>query len=582
MKTKVENKKRDVKRSNIIALIAGVLIIVLVNILGHFFFGRLDLTEDKRYTLSPTTKQILKQTNDVVFIRCYLEGDIPADFKRLRNETRELIHQFRAYDNDIEYEFVNPNAIKDKKEQALLYQRLVEKGLQPILHQEEKQDGVVRQYIFPYAEVTYKGRSTVFSLLPQSNGTNEAGIINQAIQNLEYSLSCAIRQLSVPVKERVAFLQGHGEWDPAYIWDFASSLSDYYLVDTVTINEQISALTDRIYDTINPQNVRFRNKYKLLVVAKPQTVFSHKDLFILDQFLMRGGRILWLIDAMSASMDSLQSSAETYAVANPTGLEEHLFRYGIRLNHQIIMDMQSSQIPIITGVYNDQSPQYTFFPWHFFPEISPRRGHIISENISPVRLEIAGTMDTVTSEAKKTILLTTSARTRIMNTPALLSLKMASLPQDPRLYNQSFLPVAVLLEGKFSSVFKNRITPEIENSVTIGFLDKCSDSSAMIVVSDGDLVRNNFMNGQILPLGFDRYTKEMYGNKGFLLNCVNYLCGDEELIPLRSREVVLRKFSDVKLQKQKTFWQVANLAFPIGIMIVLGVVFGIIRKKKYS
>lgn len=582
MKSKIINKKRDVKRSNIIVLVAGIIIVVLVNIFGFFFFGRLDLTEDKRYTLSSTTKKILKQTNDVVFVRCYLEGDISADFKRLRNETRELIHQFRAYDSDIEYEFVNPNSMKDREEQRLFYQRLTEKGLKPILHQEQKQDGVVRQYIFPYAEVTYKGRTTVFSLLPQSNGTNEVGIINQAIQNLEYNLSCAIRQLTVPMQERVAFLQGHGEWEAAYIWDFASALTDYYLVDTVTLNEQISSLTDRIFDTLNPQNVRFRNKYELLIVAKPQTAFSHKDLFILDQFVMRGGRVLWLVDAMSASMDSLQSSVETYAVANPTGLEEHLFHYGVRLNHQIIMDMQSSEIPVITGVYNDQSPQYTFFPWHFFPEISPRKGHIISEKISPVRLEIAGTMDTVIGSVRKTILLTTSAHTRILNTPALISLKMAGLPQDRRLYSQSFLPVAVLLEGKFTSVFKNRITPEIENSTAIGFLDQCTDSSAMIVVSDGDLVKNDFVGGQILPLGFDRYTKEMYGNKGFLLNCVNYLCGDKELIPLRSREIVLRKFNEVKLQDKKVFWQMANLVIPIGTVILFGIVFSIFRRKKYS
>lgn len=572
--------KTDVKRSHILQLLIGLVVIIFLNVVGYYFFGRLDLTSEKRYTLSHSTKHLLKNIDDVVFIRCYLEGDIPADYKRLRNETREMINQFRSYNKNIEFEFRNPNDFKDKKDQAEFYQRLFEKGFQPILKTSQQNDSQVRQYMFPYLEITYKGQTKIVSLI-STKGTGEQEILNSSVQNLEFNIYSALRSLISLSKDRIAIIRGHGEWDLPYMIDFINGINDFYAIDTVTINERLNAVTDRNFDSLRSNEVKINNKYKALIIAKPLTVFSYKDLYILDQFVMHGGKILWLVDPLLCSMDSLQSQPQTYAITNFTGVEDPLFRYGVRLNTNLVMDMQCSKVPITTGVYGDNTPQFTYFPWNFFPILSPNSNSIITSKINPVKMEFASSIDTIQNNIKKTPLLFTSNNTRIMNTPAVISLQMLKQRQDARLFNLSNLPVAMLLEGKFSSAFKHRLPPEMENNQMIAFKESCDTSNSMIVVSDGDIIRNDYINGQPLPLGYDRFTKEMYGNKEFLINCVNYLCGDEDMIPIRSREIMMRKLDEVKAEKEKTFWQVFNIGIPILLVIIIGFGIAILRKKKY-
>lgn len=572
--------KTDVKRSHILQLAIGLVVIIFLNIVGYYFFGRLDLTSEKRYTLSKSTKTLLKEVNDVVFIRCYLDGEIPADYKRLRNETREMINQFRSYNKNIEFEFRNPNDFKDKKDQSEFYQRLFEKGFQPILKTSQQKDGEVRQYMFPYLEITYKGQTKIVSLI-STKGTGEAEILNSSVQNLEFNIYSGLRSLVTNSKEKIAIIRGHGEWDLPYMWDFINGINDFYAVDTVTLNERLNAITDRTYDSIHPNDVKIRNNYKALIIAKPLTVFSYKDLYILDQFVMHGGRILWLVDPLLCSMDSLQKQPQTYAISNFTGVEDPLFRYGVRLNTNLVMDMQCSKVPIKTGIYGDNTPQFTYYPWNFFPVLSPNSNHIITNKINPVKMEFASSIDTIQNNITKTPLLVTSNNTRIMNTPAIISLEMLKQRQDARLFNLSNLPVAMLLEGKFVSAFKHRLSPEMENNQMIAFKENCDTTNSMIVVADGDVIRNDYVNGQPLPLGFDKYTKEMYGNKEFLINCVNYLCGDEDMIPIRSREVMMRKLDEVKVEKEKTFWQVCNIGAPIFLVIIIGSIIAYFRKKKY-
>lgn len=572
--------KGDVKRTHILQLVVGLVLIVFLNIVGYYVFTRLDLTAEKRYTLSSSTKKILKSVDDVVFIRCYLEGEIPADYKRLRNETREMINQFRSYNSNIEFEFMNPNDFKDKKEQAELYQRLFEKGFQPILKTSEQKDGQMRQYIFPYLEITYKGEKKIVSLI-STKGTGEESIINSSVQNLEYNIYTALRSLITTSKERIAIIRGHGEWDLPYMWDFISGINDFYAVDTVSLNEKLNSVTDRVYDSIHPNDVKIKNKYKALIIAKPLSVFSYKDLYILDQFVMHGGKILWLVDPLLCSMDSLQASPQTYAITNFTGVEDPLFRYGVRLNTNLVMDMQCAKVPIVTGVYGDNTPQFSYFPWNFFPVITPNSNSIITDKINPVKMEFASSIDTIQNDIVKTPLLVTSSNTRIMNTPAIISLEMLKQKQDPRLFNMSNLPVAMLLEGKFTSAFQHRLAPEMLENQVIAFKEKCDTTNSMIVVADGDIIRNDFSKGQTLPLGYDRFTKEMYGNKEFLINCVNYLCGDKDMIPLRSREVVMRKLDQAKVDREKMNWQIVNVALPVIIVILIGFVIGFLRKKKY-
>lgn len=296
---------------------------------------------------------------------------------------------------------------------------------------------------------------------------------------------------------------------------------------------------------------------------------------------MHGGRVLWLLDALNVSMDSLQSQPTTFATSNFTGVDDILFRYGAKVNTNLVMDLQCAKVPIVTGQYQDNMPQMSFYPWNFFPEIHPNSNHIVSDKISPVKLEFASTIDTTASSATKTPLLTTSNGTRIMNAPVNVSLNMLKQKQDPKLFNAGAKIVALLLEGEFSSAFKNRLTATMEENTQIAFKD-FSDSTAMIVVSDGDIARNDFINGQILPLGYDKFTKQMYGNKEFLVNCVNYLCGDEDLIPLRSRELIMRKLDTAKIEREKTLWQVVNVALPIVVVLLAGVILNIVRRKRFK
>lgn len=578
---KPSSVKADVKKSHILQLVLGLVIIIFLNVIGYFFFARIDLTQEKRYTLSESSKKLMSNLEDIVFIRCYLEGDIPSEYKKLRNETKEMLDQFRAYNPDIEYEFVDPNGFENAKDKNEFYQRLFEKGFSPLLTTSTNNNSQVQQYIFPYLEITYKGRTTIVPLISSKNGFSSDGIVNASIENLEYNLYTAIRSVATQQRGKVAFLYGHGEWQVENIWDFISSLNEYYTVDSISINEKLNALTERVYDSVNPNLVKIKNKFDCLVIAKPTSIFSYKDLYLIDQYIMHGGKVLWLVDPLLVSMDSLQTQANTFAISNFTGVDDILFRYGVKLNTNLVTDMQCAKIPIVTGQYQNNTPQMTYYPWNFFPEISPNANHIISDKISPVKMEFASSIDTTNSPAKKTILLSSSNRTRVLNSPVNVSLQMLKQKQDASLFNSGAKDVAILLEGEFSSAFKNRLTPEMELNSQMAYKD-FSDTTAMIVIADGDVVRNDFMNGQLLPLGYDKYTRQMYGNKEFLINCVNYLCGDEDLIPLRSREVIMRRLDVAKIEREKTAWQIVNVALPIVIIVLFGVLLAVLRKKTFT
>ncbi|MEE0900073.1 MAG: gliding motility-associated ABC transporter substrate-binding protein GldG [Bacteroidales bacterium] len=573
--------KADVKRSHLLQLLLGLVTIIFINILGYYFFVRIDLTEEKRYSLSVSTKKLLKEIDEVVFVRCYLDGDMPAEYKALKNETKEMLDQFRAYNPNIEYEFVDPNGFENRTERDEFYRRLFERGLSPINIKTTKSNTQVQQYIFPYIDIVHKGRTYIAPLLSSKKGVAGEGIIAGSIENLEYNIYSSIRSIVNAKKDKVVFLYGHGELPVENIYDFVSSLSEYYEVDSITINEKLNSLTDRIYDTVDLSKVTIENKYKCMIVAKPTSIFSYKDLYIIDQYIMHGGKVLWLLDALNVSMDSLQAQSSTVAISNFTGVDDILFRYGAKVNTNLIMDLQCAKVPIVTGQYQDNMPQMSYYPWNFFPEIHPNSNHIISDKISPVKMEFVSSIDTTASQAEKTVLLYSSNGTRIMNAPVNVSLNMLKQKQDAKLFNAGSKPVAMLLEGEFVSAFKNRLTATMEENTQIAFKD-FSDTTAMIVVADGDICKNDFINGQLLPLGYDKYTRQMYGNKEFLVNCVNYLCGDVDLIPLRSREVIMRKLDTAKIEIERTFWQVINVVVPVVIILVVGLVLTIFRKRKYS
>jgi len=579
----VKNKKKDIKRNNIIQLVLGIVIIVLINFIGYSVFTRFDLTAEKRYTLSEQTKNMLRDLDDIVYFQVYLEGEFPAGFKRLRRETKEMLDQFRAYSDNIQYEFVNPSASEEGQERNAVYQRLMERGLNPTDLQVKTQDGSSQQIIFPGAIVSYQNIEIPMELLISQMGVPPEEVLNNSIQNLEFNIANAIRKLSMNIRPKVAFIEGHGELGLMETADIAFSLQEYYSVERIRIDEQLNSLTVR--DETEAGNIVVRNKFDALIIAKPDSAFSEKDKFIIDQHIMRGGKVMWLIDPVFASMDSIENSSSTIGIINDVNLNDQLFNYGVRLNTNLVMDLSALPIPIRTGEVGG-APQIDFFPWYFFPLINPIQDHPIVKNLNAIKTEFIGSIDTVeVSGIKKTILLTSSQYSRIRNTPVYISLDILQKETDRRQYTTPNIPVAVLLEGNFGSLFSNRIPPEIRDSEEISFISS-SKPSKMIIVADGDIIKNqtHINNGRRAPypLGYDRYTQQTFGNKEFILNAMNYLIDESGLISIRSRELKLRLLDRTKVAENRIIWQVINTVVPVLFIIILGIIMFVVRKRKFA
>jgi ABC-2 type transport system permease protein len=559
-------KKISIKRDNIRSLVISLLIILAINIVGSKFFVRLDLTSEKRFTLTPATRQLLLDLDDYVHFKVYLEGDFPAGFKRLRNQTREMLDEFRAYSAFISYEFINPTFQGDRERTEENYSMLVSKGLQPTQLQVQSEDASSQQIIFPGAIVGYRGKELPVSLLHEQIGMSSENIINNSSQALEYNLASTIHKITIDKQPRVAFLEGNGELEFRQVADIIYQLQDFYEVGTVAIRGEPTAL-----EGINT-----------LVVAQPLREFSERDKFIIDQFVMQGGSVVWLVDPVFASMDSLQVAPETLGMAWPVNLDDMLFRYGVRLNADLIMDMQATPIPITTGFMGDR-PQISLIPWFYFPLVTPASPHPIVRNLNAVRTEFISTLDTVASEGiEKTFLLQTSPYTRLVQTPSRISFDIMQEKADESQYQGGHKPVAVLLEGEFPSVFTNRRSPIEDLPEGFARRDK-SLPTAMVVVADGDIVRNQFdSRGQPLPLGYDRFLEETFGNADFILNAINYLNDDRGIMEARNREVRLRLLDQNRINKQKITIQMVNVALPVLLLLLFGFARFWWRERKYS
>jgi ABC-2 type transport system permease protein len=562
------NIKRTNKQRDFVHLLSVIAIIVLLNIIGSFVFERFDLTSEKRYTLSNATKNLLKNLDDIVYVKVYLEGDFPAGFKRLRNSTREMLDEFRAIANDnIEYEFINPSADPIEKNRIEIYQQLTKQGLQYTNLEVKEGDGKSEKIIFPGAILNYRNREIPLQLLKSQIGAHPEHMLNISIEQLEYELASAIQKLTVLHKPKIAFIEGHGEFNEHYVKDVSRDLQEFYEVNRVEINGQLNSLAG----------------YKAIIIAGPDSAFDDKDKFVIDQFIMNGGKSLWFIDAMDVGVDSLYKTSVTFGTTKELRLEDQLFRYGVRINNNLVQDIQAAPIPVVTGYIGNQ-PQQRLFPWHYFPLLMSSSNHPIVNNMNAVRAEYISTIDTVGSpDIKKTVLLHTSKYTKLLNSPVRVSLN--SLRDEPNTaqFGRSFEPVAVLLEGPFESVFNNRISPEIENSEEIKFKSK-NPKNKMIIVADANIIKNEYKSEskQYMPLGYDKYTREIYGNKNFVMNAVNFLCDDSGLINSRSRVVKLRLLDHTKINNKKEKWQIINTSFPVILILLFGMIFHFVRKRKFT
>jgi ABC-2 type transport system permease protein len=575
--------KQEVKRNNLIQLVIGLIAILLVNLVGYRFFTRIDLTSEKRYTLSEPTKKMLRDLDDIVFFQVYLDGDFPAGFKRLRRETREMLDQFRAYSDKIQYEFINPLSSDDPQERNAVYRRLIERGLNPTDLQVQTNEGTRQLVIFPGAIVSYLGKELPMELLVSQMGVPPEEALNNSVQNLEFNMASTIHRLSIIMKPKIAFIEGHGELGILETADITRSLRESFQVERISINGQLNSLTER--EETKDGEIVIRNKYRAIIIAKPEKPYDEKDKFIIDQFIMRGGRVLWLVDPVFASMDSIQFADATVGIINDMNLNDQLFHYGVRLNTNLVMDLSALPIPLKTGEIGG-APQINFFPWYYFPVLYPLSDHPIVKNLNAIKTEFIGSIDTISKKGiEKTILLTSSEYSRTVNTPVLISIDILQKEPERRLYQKKYIPVAVLLEGSFESLYKNRVPPEIKESIEIGFIPE-SRPTKMIVVADGDIIRNQVRRTggtpEPYPLGYDRYTNQTFGNKEFILNAIHYLIDEDGLISVRSRELKLRLLDRSKIRSERLKWQIINTGSPVLIIIILGFIMFIIRKMKYS
>ncbi|MBR5780691.1 MAG: gliding motility-associated ABC transporter substrate-binding protein GldG [Bacteroidales bacterium] len=578
----MNNERKNLKKNQLIAFAITLVIIVVVNIIGSFIYTRFDLTSEKRYTLSDTSKEILRNLDDYVYFRIYLEGEFPAGFKKLRKETKEMLDEFRAYSKFIDYDFINPSESNDAAERNETYKLLYQSGLNPTELAIQSKEGSQQIVIWPCALISYQNKEMPLDLLDTQLGKSSEAALNNSAQNLEFKFISAIKDLSQFMKPSVAFIEGHGELNENEVYDITQSLSKKYNVKRVAINEQITSLNRRT--ETQDSSILINSNYDAIIIAKPTKPFSEKDKFIIDQYIMRGGKVLWLIDPVFATMDSLQSSESTMGNTLNLNLDDMFFKYGVRLNKNLLLDYNSAAIALRTGQMGGQA-QIEYFRWYYFPLLNAASNNNIVKNINPIKADFVSSIDPVISDSdvQKIPLLKTSDYTKISPAPVFISLSMLRQTPDKRMFSQKGQNVAYLLKGQFESLYANRMSSAIMESEEIGFRTS-SEPTAMIVVADGDITRNQFHipKGYPLPLGFDQYTQVTYGNKDFIENAVSYLVDGEGLIGIRSRELKIRLLDMNKINSNILLWQIVNVVVPSAVVVVFGFILAIIRKRKFT
>ncbi len=561
---------RNIKSKNIWQLLILIVAVVLINMIAVNWFFRLDLTSEKRYSLSDNTKELLSSLDGAVFVKVYLDGDLNVGFSKLSKSSYELLSEFRVYGGrNIEFSYIDPND-GTKKEKETIQNELKELGLSPQPVFEKSEDGRnTTSYVYPYAILYYNGMQLPISLLENIQGFSGPENLNKSIESLEFKFTDAIRRITTEEKPRIAFIEGHGELDELDVIDITDHLSQYYQVDRGVIGQDPSIL----------------DPYKAIIIAKPQQKFSEKDKFVIDQYMMKGGRVMWLVDAVNVTLDSLRKSRETIGLMADLNIEDQLFKYGVRINPVLIQDMQASMIPIT--VSTGGQPRIVPAPWLYSPLLIPQPDHAISRNMNVVQGEFVSSIDTVNSqlEVERTVLLRTSRYSKSEQVPVFVSLGFVNEKPDQRSFTQSFLPVSIIEEGYFNSVFENRFVPDEIQPKPAAIKNK-SEFTKMIIVADGDLIKNKVRfkstNPKILPLGYDELTQANYGNKDFILNAVNYLCDDGGWMNLRARSYTLRLLDKSKVSNDAFFWKMINMVVPVLLILLLGIGVVVFRKYRYT
>ena len=568
--------------------IAIVISVILINMIFSYINFNFDLTSDKRYTISDESKKIIKNLDDKIYIKIYLDGNLPSEFEFFKNSMQTLLKNIRSVNSDFfEFDFNNPN-INDTEKKITLFNQLIELGLSPTDIQINKDNSKITQRIFPGAIVYYKDKTLAVNLLKNTANKSPSNSINHSIENLEYEIISSILKITKKENDKIAFLTGNGQLSAENVYDISYSvmndnynLSNYFDVERFNIKEYI------IDSLNNRNNISFQinrlQKYKVVIVAKPTLAFNDLDKYIIDQYIMNGGKVLWLVDGVKANMDSLKNQGGSFiAMKNNLNIDDQLFKYGVRINANLIQDLRSTQIPIVTG-YSNNIPQQNFFTWPYYPILFSEKKHSLSKNIDGVKCEFVSSIDLIKNNIKKTILLESSENSRLILSPANISLDILRNPPQKSTFSQGRKAVGVLLEGKFESVFKNRILPK-DNSI-LNFKEN-SIENKMIIISDGDIISNYVSKtGNIYPLGYDKYRKlpEAYpGNKYFLINIIQYLSDNQQLNLIKSKDLSLRMLDKKKIKKYRLTIEIINIVLPVVLLSLFSIFFKFYEKRRYA
>ncbi len=564
--------RQNKRIQSILQLLMIIGILIFVNIIGNFFFAKLDLTEDKRFTLTDGTKKLLKKQENILYVQVLLEGEFPAGFKRLQEATREMLNDFRGISPQIEYQFIDPTDGSTEEVNARK-KELAKDGITPTNLRFGDQAETVEKLIYPFAVFSMGERSVAVNLLENNvPGMNPEIVLNNSVGLLEYKFANAIQKLQIFRKPSIVFSQGQGELYPQQTVDLEKNLRAFYDTGRVDL-DSIYALSKEI---------------DIFVVAKPRGTFTERNKFILDQYVMNGGKVIWLIDRLAVDLDSLRNRDNSYLARDyPLNLEDQWYKYGFRIQPNYVLDLECSRIPNVVGKLGS-SNQIELKPWYYNPLVAPTSFHPIVKSLGRVNLFYPSTIDTIRTKTnvKKTILLESSVYTKIQPNITRLNFEILRVPVDETKFNKGPQPLAVLLEGEFPSLFQNRVTEGMMSgmeSLNLKYREK-SVKTKMLVVSDGDVAANlfNAKSGEYRALGYNQFERQVFSNKNFMVNAIEYMLDENGVIDARAKEVKLRMLDKVKPKKEKTFWQLINIIAPLFFLALFGFIFYSYRKRRYA
>jgi ABC-2 type transport system permease protein len=565
------------RSQSFITLALVVVIALILNVIANVFNAQVDLTEEKRFSLTEPTKRQLRELNDVVFVRCLLGSKLPAGFKRLQTETRKTLEDFKSINPNIDFKFEDPSVGGSEVERKQQFESFAKDGLVPMRLRLVNDDAKTEQYIFPYCEFNYRSEKVVVKLLENDvPNMNPELALNNSIALLEYKFSNAIQKLQTDRKPNIVLTEGHDELKPEETGDLEQSLRAFYNVGRLNL-DSVAAIP-------------FGNKQSqvdILVIAKPKTAFSEKHKFQIDQYIMQGGKVMWLIDRLNADLAGMMQTGEMLPSDYPLNIEDQLFKYGCRIQPNMVLDMEATRIPLKVGAVGG-SPQLDLFKWWYFPLVAPASNHPIVKSLDRVWLQFPSTVEAIKTktEVKKTTLLASSKYSRTQFTPTRLNFEILRYPEDKTKFDKGNQPLAVMLEGQFSSLYENRVTAEqFATLQQLGLqYSPLSKQTKMLVIGDGDIARNEYdsQKSAMLPLGYNRFEKYKFANKDFLLNAVEYMLDDKGIIEARGKEIKLRLMDSERAKADATFFRTVNILLPLGLVALFGVFFLWRRRKKYA